>query len=56
MEGIHGAGKGDAYRRLDYDKWSRGWDAIFGRKKKKKKSPRKKGRDGGKQRHPSSPP
>lgn len=41
MEGIHGAGKGDTYRKLDYDKWSRGWDAIFAGKKKKRKSPKK---------------
>jgi len=37
MEGIHGAGKGDSYRQVDYKKWSDNWDAIFGKKKKKKK-------------------
>ena len=37
MEGIHGAGKGDAYRPVDYKKWSDNWDAIFNKKKKRKK-------------------
>ena len=44
-QGIHGAGKGDTYRQLDYKKWSEGWDAIFGKKKqtpKKGKSKSKK--------------
>jgi len=48
MEGNHGAGKGDTYRKLDYEKWSRGWDSIFGDKKKskrKKSSSLKKGRN-----------
>lgn len=36
MEGIHGAGKGDKYRRVDYQKWSDNWDAIFGNKARKK--------------------
>ena len=29
MEGSHGAGKGDTYRKVDYQKWSDNWDAIF---------------------------
>ena len=33
-EGIHGAGKGDTYRKIDYQKWSDNWDAIFKPKKK----------------------
>ena len=33
MEGIHGAGKGDTYRHVDYQKWSDNYDAIFGKKK-----------------------
>jgi len=37
MEGIHGAGKGDTYRPVDYQKWSDNWDAIFGKKTKKGK-------------------
>lgn len=45
MEGKHGAGKGDSYRKLDYDKWSKGLDMIFGKKKKKSPSP-KKGKNG----------
>ena len=44
MEGIHGAGKGDAYRPVDYKKWSDNWDAIFGKKKSKKKKGIKNGR------------
>ena len=35
MEGIHGAGKGDAYSPVDYKKWSDNWDKIFGKKTKK---------------------
>lgn len=45
MEGKHGAGKGDTYRKLDYDKWSRGWDMIFGKKKKKSPTTKKKGKN-----------
>lgn len=45
MEGKHGAGKGDSYRKLDYEKWSHGWDMIFGKKKKKKKVSKKKGKN-----------
>jgi hypothetical protein len=43
MEGTHGAGKGDAYRPVDYKKWSDGWDRIFGKKPttKPKKSSKK---------------
>lgn len=37
MEGIHGAGKGDSYRPVDYQKWSDNWDKIFGKKTKKGK-------------------
>jgi len=36
MEGIHGAGKGDSYRPVDYQKWSDNWDKIFGTKARKK--------------------
>jgi hypothetical protein len=32
MEGKHGAGKGDAYRRVDWDKYSENYDRIFGKK------------------------
>jgi hypothetical protein len=35
MEGIHGAGKGDTYRKVDYNEWSKNYDAIFGKKVKK---------------------
>lgn len=37
MEGMHGAGKGDTYRPVDYQKWSDNWDKIFGKKTKKGK-------------------
>jgi len=37
MEGNHGAGKGDTYRPVDYQKWSDNWDKIFGKKTKKGK-------------------
>lgn len=36
MEGMHGAGKGDTYRPVDYKKWSDNWDKIFGKKPRKK--------------------
>lgn len=45
MEGEHGAGKGDTYRKLDYDKWSKGWDMIFAKKKTKKSPNKKKGKN-----------
>jgi hypothetical protein len=38
----HSAGKGDAYRSVDYKKWSDNWDRIFGKKKPKKDSKTKK--------------
>jgi hypothetical protein len=31
MEGQHGAGKGDSYRKLDREAWDRGWAAIWGK-------------------------
>lgn len=34
----HG-GKGDKPRNLNYDKYSEGWDAIFGNVKARKKTP-----------------
>ena len=37
MGGKHDAGKGDRYRKVDYDLWSKNWDAIFKNKTKKKK-------------------
>lgn len=36
MSGKHAAGKGDRYRKVDYDLWSKNWDAIFKKKKKSK--------------------
>lgn len=42
MERNHGAGKGDTYRPVDYQKWSENWDAIFGKKEPKKKPEKKK--------------
>lgn len=41
-EGIHGAGKGDTYRPIDYKKWSDNWDAIFGKKKETKPKTKRK--------------
>lgn len=38
----HSAGKGDSPRPVDYKKWSDNWDKIFGKKKPKKESSRKK--------------
>lgn len=35
MEGIHGAGKGDTYRRVNWDKYSENYDKIFNKKGKK---------------------
>jgi len=32
----HSAGKGDTYRKVDYSKWSKNWDSIFGKKRKPK--------------------
>jgi hypothetical protein len=34
--GTHGAGKGDSYRSVDYQKYCKNWDKIFKTKKKKK--------------------
>lgn len=34
MGGKHGAGKGDTYRKLDYEKWSRNYDEIFRKDKR----------------------
>lgn len=42
MEGNNGAGKGDSYRPVDYQKWSANWDAIFDKKTDKKKPLKKK--------------
>lgn len=42
MEGNNGAGKGDTYRSVDYEKWSANWDAIFSKKKPEKKPVKKK--------------
>jgi hypothetical protein len=30
------AGKGDKYRKVDFKKWDKGWEAAFGKKKEKK--------------------
>ena len=40
----HDSGKGDSYRKLDYQKWSDNWDAIFKKKTRKQasKKPNKK--------------
>ena len=46
MEGMHGAGKGDTYRPVDYQKWSDNWDKIFGKKTKKGKVRNEQGKKG----------
>ncbi len=35
FEGIHGAGKGDSYRSVNYEQYCKNWDKIFGKPKKK---------------------
>lgn len=35
MSRKHSAGKGDTYRKVDYNKWSKNWDKIFLKKGKK---------------------
>jgi hypothetical protein len=42
MEGTHGAGKGDSYRQVDIQQYSKNWDKIFGKAQKKKLTKRKK--------------
>lgn len=37
MKGKNDAGKGDKYRWVDPEIWSRNWDAIFGKPKKHKR-------------------
>ena len=37
MGGQHGAGKGDKYRKVDREAYSKNYEAIFGKKKGKKK-------------------
>lgn len=41
MEGIHGAGKGDSYRQVNYATYCKNWDKIFNKKKIKKKTNKK---------------
>jgi len=36
----HSAGKGDKPRPVDYKKWSKNWDRIFGKKKNGKTNSR----------------
>jgi len=36
MGGQHGAGKGDKYRKVDREAYSKNYEAIFGKKKGKK--------------------
>ena len=36
MEGKHGAGKGDTYRKVDLKKYAENYDKIFKSNKKKK--------------------
>jgi len=42
MNGKHGSGKGDTYRRVDPDKYRENYEKIFGKKKTKKTNPKKK--------------
>lgn len=41
MEGIHGAGKGDSYREVNYANYCKNWDKIFGKSQSKKKTKKK---------------
>jgi len=38
MGGKHSAGKGDTYRPVDWEQYSKNWDDIFGKKKGKSKN------------------
>ena len=38
MSSKHDAGKGDVYRSVDRKKYSKNWDMIFKKKKRKKKT------------------
>jgi len=40
--GSHGAGKGDAYRAVNLAQYQKNYEAIFGKKKIKKKTVKKK--------------
>jgi len=37
MSRKHDAGKGDTYRAVNWEQYSKNWDDIFGKKKKPKK-------------------
>jgi hypothetical protein len=37
MGGQHSAGKGDQYRPVNWEQYSKNWDDIFGKNKKKPK-------------------
>jgi hypothetical protein len=41
MGGKHDAGKGDVYRSVNWEQYSKNWDDIFGKKKTKKKDNKK---------------
>ena len=41
MGGQHAAGKGDQYRSVNWEQYSKNWDDIFGKKKTKKKITKK---------------
>ena len=41
MGGKHDAGKGDQYRSVNWEQYSKNWDDIFGKKKTKKKTTKK---------------
>jgi len=42
MAGKHGAGKGDKFRSVDMEKYRENYEKIFGKKKKKPHSKKKK--------------
>ena len=44
MEGNHGAGKGDSYRKVDRVAWDAGWEAVFGKAKPERKATKRKPR------------
>ena len=44
MEGNHGAGKGDSYRKVDRVAWDSNWEAVFGKAKPERKAAKRKPR------------
>jgi len=56
MEGIHGAGKGDSYRKVDRVAWETNWEAAFGSKGRATKGNTRKGKTSRKRNTQANPP